>query len=139
MRWHPATDAAREGLPTSILDLIERQGRAWEVGDPDLALPDWDPNGQLTAPGACVPAAELAAEFRSFHDEHEDLRITATNVLVSGDGQRVALEWDWEVTERANGVRALTRDAILIDLFEGRIVSWREYFDPGSAQVVSDA
>ena len=46
-----------------------------------------------------------------------------------GDGNKVAVEWTWEVSRRADGARSTTFDAIIVDLVDGKIKSWREYFD----------
>jgi limonene-1,2-epoxide hydrolase len=55
------------------------------------------------------------------------------NVFISPDGAKAAIEWDWDVTRRRDGARAVTHDAIIVDLVGGRIASWREYFDLGNS------
>jgi uncharacterized protein (TIGR02246 family) len=115
--------------PREIVDLVERQARAWERNDFDLAAGDWLPDGELTAPGARVPAAALAKELAEFHDNYRDLRVTILNIFATADGTKVAIEWDWDVTRRSDGARSVTHDAIIVDLVEGKIASWREYFD----------
>jgi ketosteroid isomerase-like protein len=62
-----------------------------------------------------------------------DLRVTVKNVFISNDGAKAAIEWDWDVTRRRDGARAVTHDAIVVDLVGGRIASWREYFDLGNS------
>jgi hypothetical protein len=54
-------------------------------------------------------------------------------VFISTVGAKAAIEWDWDVTRRRDGARAVTRDAIIVDLVGGRIASWREYFDFGNS------
>jgi ketosteroid isomerase-like protein len=61
------------------------------------------------------------------------LRVTVRDVFISTDGAKAAIEWDWEVTRRRDGARAVTHDAIIVDLVGGRIASWREYFDFGNS------
>ena len=119
--------------PQEILDLVDRQARAWERNDFALAAPDWLPEGELTAPGARVPAADLAREVTEFHRNFTDLKVTVLNVFCTADRAQVAVEWDWEVTRRSDGVRGLTHDAIIVDLVDGKIASWREYFDLGGS------
>ena len=119
--------------PQEILDLVDRQARAWERNDFALAAPDWLPDGELTAPGARVPAADLAREVTEFHRSYTDLVVTVLNVFCTSDRSQVAIEWDWEVTRRSDGVRGLTHDAIIVDLVDGKIASWREYFDLGGS------
>ena len=120
-------------VPQEILDLVERQARAWERNDFSLGAADWLPDGELIAPGARVPASDLAREMAEFHHGFTDLVVTVLNVFCTADRSKVAIEWDWEVTRRSDGVRGLTHDAIIVDLVDGKIASWREYFDLGGS------
>lgn len=113
--------------------MLERQAGAWVSGDFAPAASDWHPDGVLTAPGNRVPLAALAETVRRFHADYGDLEVTITNAFVSADGRRIALEWLWAVTRRRDRARSVTEDAILIDLEDGLIRSWREYFDTASA------
>jgi len=119
--------------PQAILDLVDRQARAWERNDFALGAGDWLPDGELVSPAARVPAADLAREVSEFHRHYTDLEVTVLNVFCSADRSKVAIEWDWEVTRRSDGVRGLTHDAIVVDLVDGKIASWREYFDLGGS------
>jgi ketosteroid isomerase-like protein len=127
-------DVGKTGnAPPEILSLVERQARAWERNDFGLAAPDWLPDGELTSPAGRVPAEQIERELTSFHQGFTDLRVTVLNVFASPDTTKVAIEWDWEVTRRSDGVRGLTHDAIIVDLVGGKIASWREYFDLGGS------
>ena len=128
-----APDAAIDCDPHTLA-MIERQAKAWTVGDFSAAVGDWHAQGVLTAPGNRISIDELGRTVENFFRDYGDLRVTITNVFASADGRRVALEWLWEVTRRQDGSRSRTEDAILIDLDgEGRILSWREYFDTANA------
>jgi ketosteroid isomerase-like protein len=125
---------ARIGCTPEVIAMLERQARAWTIGDFSAAASDWHPDGVLTAPGNRVPVAALARTITAFHRDYGDLAVTITNVFASADGKCIALEWLWEVSRRTDGARSLTEDAILIDLDpDGLILSWREYFDTASA------
>ncbi len=119
--------------PQEIIDLVDRQARAWERNDFALGAADWLPDGELVAPGARVPYADLEREVTEFHRNYTDLVVTVLNIFCTEDRSRVAIEWDWEVTRRSDGVRGLTHDAIIVDLVAGKIASWREYFDLGGS------
>ena len=119
--------------PSGVLALVERQARAWERNDFGLAASDWLPDGELTSPAGRVPAAKIEQELTNFHQRFVDLQVTILKVFASPDSKNVAIEWDWEVTRRSDGVRAVTHDAIIVDLVDGKIASWREYFDLGSS------
>ncbi len=113
--------------------LVQRQARAWETNDYNLAAEDWLPDGELIAPAGRWKLPELRFEMETFHAGYRDLRVTVANVFSSCDGTKIAIEWLWEVTRRSDGERSVTHDAIIVDLVEGRIRSWREYFDPTSS------
>lgn len=116
-----------------IEELVRRQARAWETNDFDLAAVDWLPGGELIAPPGRWKLPELRSEMDGFHAAYRDLKVTVANVFSSCDESQVAIEWLWEVTRRSDGERSVTHDAIIVDLVEGRIKSWREYFDPTSS------
>ena len=46
---------------------------------------------------------------------------------------RLAVEWSWSVTRRADGMRSTTEDGIIADLQDNLILSWREYFDTATS------
>ncbi len=119
--------------PDEIVELVRRQARAWELNDWSEAASDWLPDGELLAPGARVAAADLERELTHFHQDFTDLRVTILNVFADPTGAKVGIEWDWEVSRRSDGARSLTHDAIIVDLVDGKIASWREYFDPTGA------
>jgi ketosteroid isomerase-like protein len=112
-----------------IRELVDRQVQAWEKHDFGIAAPDWLPNGELISPGGHVPAEEMQTAMTGYFKHFSDLRVTVKNAFISTDGAKAAIEWDWEVTRRRDGVRAVTHDAIIVDLVGGKIASWREYFD----------
>ena len=116
-----------------IRELVDRQVQAWEKHDFGIAAPDWLPSGELISPGGHVPAEEMQTAMAGYFKQFRDLRITVKNVFISNDGAKAAIEWDWDVTRRRDGARAVTRDAIIVDLVGGRISSWREYFDFGNS------
>jgi uncharacterized protein (TIGR02246 family) len=113
--------------------LVRRQARAWETNDYELAAADWLPDGELIAPAGRWKLPELRSEMNAFHADYRDLKVTVVQVFSSCDGTQVAIEWLWEVTRRSDGERSVTRDAIIVDLVDGRVKSWREYFDPTSS------
>jgi uncharacterized protein (TIGR02246 family) len=122
------------GCAPEVVAMLQRQAHAWTTGDFSGAADDWHPDGVLTAPGNRVPFEALARTITAFHRDYADLVVTITNVFASADGRRIALEWLWEVSRREDGARSLTEDAIIVDLDgDGKILSWREYFDTASA------
>jgi ketosteroid isomerase-like protein len=113
--------------------LVERQAQSWEENNFALAEKDWLPDGVLVSPAGKWLAHELENEMAKFHREYRDLVVTIKNVFATEDGSRLALEWDWTVTRKADGMRGTTPDAIIAELVGGKIKSWREYFDLSSS------
>ena len=126
-------DPAKNDNPVKIRELVDRQVQAWEKHDFGIAAPDWLPSGELISPGGHVPVEEMQTAMAGYFKQFRDLRITVKNVFISTDGAKAAIEWDWDVTRRRDGARAVTHDAIIVDLVGGRIASWREYFDFGNS------
>ena len=126
-------DSAKNDNTAKIRELVDRQIQAWEKDDFGIAAPDWLPSGELISPGGHVPAEEMQTAMAGYFKQFRDLRVTVKNVFISSDGAKAAIEWDWDVTRRRDGVRAVTRDAIIVDLVGGKIASWREYFDFGNS------
>ena len=116
-----------------IRELVDRQAQAWEKHDFGIAAPDWLVSGELISPVGRVPAKEMQTAVAGYFKQFRDLRVTVKNVFISTDGAKAAIEWDWDVTRRRDGARAVTHDAIIVDLVGGRIASWREYFDFGNS------
>jgi len=128
-----ATKPAGANKLAAIRALVRRQARAWEQNDFDLGARDWLPEGVLVSPGGQWTAEALRAEMAKFHSGYRDLAVEIKNVFASADGCKVAIEWDWTVTRKADGLRGVTHDAIIVDLQRGKIKSLREYFDLGSS------
>lgn len=124
---------AKNDNTVKIRELVDRQVEAWEKHDFGIAAPDWLPSGKLISPGGRVPAKEMQTAMAGYFELFRDLRVTVKNVFISTDGAKAAIEWDWDVTRRRDGARAVTHDAIVVDLVGGRIASWREYFDFGNS------
>jgi len=111
--------------------LVERQARAWERGDLAAIVADFTPDGVLISPGGCwqgYDALRQAAE--SFFATAIDVQVVVTRVLLDGDTG--AAEWTWSETSRTDDRRYTVKDAIIFDLRDDQIVSWREYFDTAS-------
>ena len=124
---------ARIDCGDALLGLVVRQARSWVENDMDAALPDWHPDGVLVAPAGRFPLATIPGAMAEFHEHYSDLEIRITNAFANPANDRIAIEWLWTVTRRADGERSVTEDAILCDLVDGKIVSWREYFDTATS------
>jgi ketosteroid isomerase-like protein len=125
--------AAQAASQDSARQLVERQARAWEKQDFTLAAADWLPTAVLSSPEGNTPAPEMAVSMRDYFKDFTDLHVTLKNLIVSPDGNKLALEWDWAITRKRDGKRGISHDAIMVDLKDGKIASWREYYDPAAS------
>jgi ketosteroid isomerase-like protein len=126
-------DSTKGGNTAEIVALVNRQVQAWEQNNFAIAARDWLPTGELVSPGGHVAAKDMQAAMTDYFTHFGDTRVTVKNVFLSPDGNKAAVEWDWEVTRLRDGARAVTHDAIIVDLKGGKISSWREYFDFGNS------
>jgi uncharacterized protein (TIGR02246 family) len=111
--------------------LVERQARAWERGDLAAIVADFAPDGVLISPaGRWQGYDALGRAAESFFVAAFDVQVVVTRVLLDGDAG--AAEWTWSETSRTDGRRYTVNDAIIFDLRDDQIVSWREYFDTAS-------
>lgn len=121
------------GRVTAFKALVDRQVRAWMTSDFAIAADDWAADGELRSPGGSAKKSELQASIKDYFAHFKDLSVVVHQVFLSADGKSGAIEWDWNVTRIRDGVRGLTHDAIIVDLENGKIKSWREYFDLGNS------
>ena len=108
--------------------LVERQARAWGRADPAAIIADFARNGAVISPRGCWrghDALRRAAE--SVFAAVSDVQVVVNRVLLEGD--QGAAEWTWSETDRADGGRHTVEDAIIFELRDDKLVSWREYFD----------
>lgn len=113
------------------LALVRRQISLWETNNDSMkASADWLPEGVLTAPrGIRVATADILGVITGWHDEFTNLKVDLRSLVASADGTWLAIEWTWDVTRKSDGARSVTFDAIIVELREGKILQWREYFD----------
>ena len=125
--------AASARAQNAARQLVERQARAWEKQDFHLAASDWLPTAVLMSPEGNTPAPQMASSMRDYFKDFTDLKVTIKNVFTSADGTKLAIEWDWAITRKRDSKRGVSHDAIMVDLKDGKIASWREYYDPAAS------
>lgn len=117
-------------------ELVERQARAWEAGDLDAIVADFAPDGVLISPGGRWQGPEaIRAAAAGFFAEVASVSIEVTRVLANGASG--AAEWTWTETHH-DGTPHTARDAIIFGVRDGRVVYWREYFDPAELEAAGE-
>jgi ketosteroid isomerase-like protein len=127
------TSSLEVAQQTAARQLVERQARAWEKQDFNLAASDWLPTAVLMSPEGNTPAGQMPASMKDYFKDFSNLHVTIKNVFASPDGKKLAVEWDWAITRKKDGKRGVSHDAIMVDLIAGKIASWREYYDPAAS------
>jgi uncharacterized protein (TIGR02246 family) len=116
-----------------VKELIERQAHAWIVQDIELALPDFAPDAIFQSPGGrWVGREQIRDVANAFFRETASVKINILRIIF--DGRNGAVEWTWEETLRAANRRRFAEDAIVFEIVAGKIVYWREYFDPAQME-----
>lgn len=109
--------------------LVRRTVEAWLRADADAAAADFAEDGVLISPmGTWLGPAGVRRAVQEFHAEARVIDIQVRGVVVDGDDG--AVEWTWTEQRSGDPVPVTMEDAIVFRLREGRIVYWREYFDP---------
>lgn len=110
-------------------ELIELHAHAFENGDWDAIRDSWDDEGELVAPSGRWAKQEMPTVMEDLISKTTDIGIEVTTVFASAEGDRIAAEWTYSCTRRSDGERSSVQTALLIDLRDGLVLSWREYFD----------
>lgn len=119
---------SQNGSQLDIKSLIEQAKDAWVACDADALAQLFTLDGELIVPGQRWQGQErIREEISKFARQYTDVSIAIQRILV--DGNQAAVEWHYEDTEKATGKRSQSDDAIVIEVQNGRISYWREYFD----------
>jgi uncharacterized protein (TIGR02246 family) len=123
---------SQNSLPSpDIRATIELAKNAWIARDADALAQLFTEDGTLIVPGQKWQGqAQIRSEIAKFARDYTDISITINQIIIDGD--RAAVEWHYEDTEKATGNRNQSDDAIVIEVKNGRISYWREYFDTGA-------
>lgn len=117
-------------LPQDIRSTIELARKAWIDRDADALAELFTEDGTLIVPGQRWQGqTRIRSEIAKFARDYTDVSITIERIIIDGD--RAAVEWHYEDTEKATGKRNRSDDAIVLEVQNGRISYWREYFDTG--------
>jgi ketosteroid isomerase-like protein len=114
-------------------ELIDRHAVAFAACDWDAVKEFWHPEAELISPGGRWPVSEMERIMAGLSRDYEDIVIDVTDAFYSPDKTRLALEWTYASTRLSDGERTSSPDAIMVDLRDGLIIRWREYFDSATS------
>ncbi|HEY9824458.1 MAG TPA: nuclear transport factor 2 family protein [Stenomitos sp.] len=111
-----------------VQSLIEKARGAWVARDIDALAALFSSNAEFIVPGQRLQGkSRIREELKKFVERYSDVNITIKRVVT--EGNQAAVEWHYEDTKKATGQRNATDDVIIIEVDQGRICYWREYFD----------
>ncbi|MGH2593364.1 MAG: nuclear transport factor 2 family protein, partial [Anaerolineae bacterium] len=100
--------------PDEIRALIEQAGQAWVAGDADAFAALFTPDGEFIVPSKRLQGqAAIREVLARFAERYSDVRIDIRRTIIDGD--QAVVEWYWEDTKNATGVRNRADDAIVVD------------------------
>lgn len=112
----------------NIYSLIEQAKSAWIDRNADTLSQLFTLDGELVVPGESWKGRQkIREEIAKFSRQYKDVAITIHRVII--DGNQAAVEWQYEDTEIATNKRNLANDVIILEVKDGQISYWREYFD----------
>lgn len=128
--------AGKTTSPEQIWAIVRQARDSWINGNADAFAALFTPDGEFIVPGQKWVGREAirkaAADFATYAS---NVKIDLRQTIVEGD--RAAVEWYWEDTEKATGRRNRADDAIIADFVAGKIKRWREYIDSKTPEKVS--
>lgn len=120
--------ASQDSKQDDMRTLLKQARDAWVARDADALARLFAPDGEIIVPGQRWQGqAKIREEVTRFAQQYSDVKIEIKRIIVKDN--QAAVEWYYEDTEKATGLRNKADDAIIVDFKDGRISRWREYFD----------
>jgi uncharacterized protein (TIGR02246 family) len=127
-RCNMDTSSSQNSSQQNIYSLIEQAKSAWIDRNADTLSQLFTLDGELVLPGESWKGRQkIREEIDKFSQQYKDVVITIHRVII--DGNQAAVEWQYEDTEIATNKRNLADDVIILEVKDGQISYWREYFD----------
>ncbi|MFE4107427.1 nuclear transport factor 2 family protein [Almyronema epifaneia] len=115
--------------PTDAQALVSRQAKAWETANAEQIVADFAEDCRFVVPGQQLQGrSQVYQSANAFFAAAHQVEITIQRIVVQNNA--IAVEWQWQETNRQTGQQKRAEDAIIIELNSQRkIVYWREYID----------
>ncbi len=120
--------AAKSDDETKIKSLILDFCDAWKTGSRAEFLATVGDGFHFSNPGGTFDREQTLAQLVASPKSYADIRFVNMNIVIQGD--RFVAEYQYCSTNRATGKREADGTAAVGEVKEGRIVAWKEYYDP---------
>ncbi|MBC7869348.1 MAG: nuclear transport factor 2 family protein [Chitinophagaceae bacterium] len=117
----------------AVTEIVYRQKNAWEQNDVEAILTDFAPHCVFITPKSRYEGIDAVRKVvEGFVQTGAKAQITIHRLMV--DGNQGAVEWTWQETRPSSDEIIIAEDAIILEVVEGKIIYWREYFNPADMQ-----
>ena len=124
----PTVAQSLSGNREEIIEMVERQARAWESQDVAGIVDDFASDAVFIAAGFRFDGREqIAKAARDYFQKFHRTSVEIKRIVI--DDNKGAVEWDWRDRDRKSNKEGFAEDAIVFELENGKIVYWREYIE----------
>lgn len=111
-----------------VREMVIRQASAWENEDTRTIVADFADDAIFIAAGRkFMGKKNIENAAQDYFRQFTDTKVTIKRIIIDGD--RGAVEWDWQDKSRNTGNLGYAEDAIIFELQNNKIIYWREYIE----------
>ena len=108
--------------------IIHRQAWAWENGEVETIVSDFDEDSVFIAAGQQFNGKEeIQAAAEDYFRQFTGTKIQIKRIIIEGNS--AAVEWSWTDLNRSSKLANFAEDAIIFQVKNHKIVYWREYIE----------
>lgn len=120
-------DSEQAAFKADVRTLVEDHARAWETFDLELFKSTIHDDIIFAYPGRRLGYDDLIDDYIFYHEAFSETKVYIHDVIIEGD--MVAVEWQFAMTDNETGKRTAASDGIIGEIKDGKILSWKEYLD----------
>ncbi len=121
----PRADAASEA---EVRALILKYTDSWTTGDVAAFTATIDDQFHFSNPGGTFDRKQTLEQFTASPKLYANIKFHHMNIVIQGD--RFMAEYQYCSTDRSTGKREADGTVAVGEVRNGRILSWKEYYDP---------
>lgn len=121
--------AATPPTRDEVIAIVNQFIQAWEKGDLNAYMTITDDHFVSSNPGGIYDKKAAVADFKSWTATQKDVKFYTPFYIVEGDW--VLAEYQFCSTDRKTGVRKAEGTASIGRVKNGKLLVWKEYYDPG--------
>ncbi len=119
---------ARASTEPEIRALVLKYTDSWSTGDVAEFTSVISPDFHFCNPGGTFDRAKTLEQFTASPKLYANIKFYHINLVIQGD--RFMAEYQYCSTDRSTGKREADGTVAVGQVKDGKIVSWKEYYDP---------